>query len=336
MGIFTALAVGAVAAAGAVGSAVAKKNAANQAARIQQNSIKSQQQLLRDRLDPKVLNDLAVKADTERAQNRLALQAQVDPELAKLRTASKQELLNQAQIPGSAQNSTKLANTLFQETNQQDPRMEALKTSIINSAQNDISEGANLPPEFQAELVRSGLSTGAQAGIGVGKATIGGTTARLLGGAGIALQQQRQQQGAALAGTAQSLIDARARILATAFPAIKQLELANQEQAARGFQIADNALPQAGLSGQEAVNLESANVNAQAALLGKKADVSATQAINSGNATGAYIGAGTNLATSAIGAYAGGIGSTVAKGFTTNPSPGGAGYSPAFYASGPQ
>jgi hypothetical protein len=315
MGVVTAIAAGAVAA-GAIASAVVKKNAADKAAKIQKKAIDQQQKILQNKLDPDALNKLAQTADTERAKNRIALQQTIDPELAQLRTAGKKALLEQASIPEEQKQSSQLASALFNETKTEDPRMAALKDSIINAAQNEINAGATLPPEFQAELVRSGLNTGSQSGIGITKNSIGGSVARALGLGGVQLQFQREQAAQNLAATGQSLINARTNILSSVFPKLRDLENERRVEAAQNFQLADQALPESGLSGQDVVNLKVAQQKGIANALGAKAQVRAGQKIAAGQETGAIIGASTSAIAGGLG---GGYGNIMGSLFSKKP-----------------
>lgn len=330
MGVVTAIAAGAVAA-GAIASAVVKKKASDKAAKIQKQAINQQQKILEKKLDPEALNKLAQTTDTERAKNRLALQREIDPELADLRQAGKKALLEQANIPEEQKQSSQLANALFNETKTEDPRMAALKDSIINAAQNEIDAGATLPPEFQAELVRSGLNTGSQSGIGITKNSIGGSVARALGFGGIQLQQQREQAAQNLANTGQNLINARTSILSSVFPKLRDLENERRVEAAQNFQLADQALPENGLSGQDVVNLRVAQQKGIANALGARAQVRAGQKIAQGNETGAIIGASTSALAGAAGGAAGagggygGIINSIFSGVGKGKTPGGGG-----------
>lgn len=295
-------AVAAVAVAGAVASAAAKKSAAKKAASAQKKGIEQQENLLRTKLDPGALNRLAQEVDRDRALNRIALQKEVDPEIAQLREFSRKKLLDLSQQEQSQLQSQQVADQLFRENIQADPNMERLKDTIIASAQKEFDAGATLPPEFQAELVRSGLQAGAQAGIGTAKSSVGGVTSRILGGAGIQLQQQRQQQGAALAGTADSLARSRQQLLANIFPTVKVQEDSALQRAQGGLQLSENMLPESGLSGLDATNVEIARRKGQAGLLGQRAAINAQQAQARGDFTASLIGAGTSLATSGVGA----------------------------------
>ena len=305
MGVVTTLAIGAgVAAAAAAASAVAKKKAADAAAKAQKGAITQQQQLLRKKLDPETLNDLARRADEERVKARLELQKEVDPELAALRQKGKEQLLAEANIPVESRQSSRLAAQLFKETEQQDPRLEALKGALITRAQEEIDAGATLPPEFQAELVRAGLTKGASSGVGVGKEQIGGGVARLLGSAGIQLQQQRQEQAVQLGTAAQNLQSARVNILASVFPKLKDLETVNRQEGAQNFGIAESALPESGLTGTDLTNIEIARQKGLAGLLGQKGAVKAQQRIAQGDFTASLIGAGAGAVSGIAGAYA--------------------------------
>jgi len=295
----------AVVAAGATAAAIAKKRAADKAAKSQRKAIGQQENILRKKLDPGALNRLAQQFDAERANSRLALQKDIDPEIADLRQYSKDQLLKLVKQPTETRQTTQVANQLFRENIAPDERMEKLKSSIIQRAQEDFDAGANLPPEFQGELVRAGLTTGAQAGIGTSERAIGGTTSRLLGGAGLALKAQRAQEGAQLAGTADALARSRQSILANIFPAVAAKEAADMQRAGVGLQLSESLLPESGLSGQQATDIEIARQKGFSNLLAQRGQVKAGQAQAQGQYVASLIGAGTSLATAGIGAGAG-------------------------------
>lgn len=294
-----------VVAAGAAATAVVQKNAADKATKAQKEGVEQQNKLLKGNMNPDKLNNLAQRFDKDRARNRIEFQKEIDPELAALRQKGKEELLAQANLDRTTTDSALVAKELFNEVKQADPRMEALKDSLITRAQESIDAGATLPPEFQAELVRAGLNEGAQAGIGFDKSTIGGGVARVLGSAGIQLQQAREQQAIELAGAAQNITNSRVNILATVFPKLRDLESVNRQDALVNFQVGDSTLPQVGLTGQDAVNIQIAKTRAKGALLQKSADIKAQGAIDQGQYTGALIGAGTSLVSGVLGAYGG-------------------------------
>lgn len=307
----TALIVaGVVVAAGAAAATAAKKHAADKASDAQKKAVDQQDQLLKGNMNPNRLNALAQEFDKKRAVSRLALQKEIDPELAALREKSKAQLLNDTATSDKAgDQSHQLASALFNETKVEDPRLVALKDSLISKAQEQINRGATLPPEFQAELVRSGLDTGSQAGFAIDKNTVGGGIAKALGLAGIQLEQSRQNQAMELANSANNLQNSRINILASVFPKLRDLETTDTNEAKQNFLLANSTIPENGLSGQDAVNIQIAKTKAQSALLQKRADIKSQQAIAQGNATSGYIGAGTSAVGSIAGDYTGGTGS---------------------------
>ena len=308
-----AAAAAVAAAAGAAAAAASKKSAADKSAHAQKQGVQQQNKLL-SKTSPTRLNAIAQDFDKDRARNRLEFQKEIDPELAALRQKGKEQLLEQANSNPETRQSGLVAKELFNEVKQEDPRMEALKQSLITKAQQDIAAGANLPASFQGELVRAGLDTGSQAGFALDKEGIGGSVAKALGFAGIQLEQQRTEQAQQLAQSAQNITNSRVNILATVFPKLRDLESVNRQDALVNFQVGDSTVPEVGLTGREAVNIELAKTKAKGALLQKSADIKSQQATDKGEYNSALIGAGTGLVTGVLGAYTGGAGSIAGAG----------------------
>ncbi len=321
MGVITAVAIGAAvtAAAGAY-SAVAAHDAAKKGANAQKKAVQSQEKLLK-KLDPGALNNLAQDFDRQRAQNRIALQKEIDPEVGELRDISKKQLLERALTPASERQSNTLASKLYSEVKTEDPRLVALKNTILERAKSELDAGASLPPEFQGELVRAGLENGAQSGVGIGKPAIGGGVARLLGAAGIQLEQQRQQSALQLTAAAQDMTNSRINILSSVFPRLRELEAADRNESIANLQLAENMLPESGLSGQEAVNIKIGTSKAKAALLQQRANIKAgeAQADAQFNSALAQTAASTiSSAAGAYGSYSGGAGAGAGAGGGAN------------------
>jgi len=308
MGLITALVVAGVAAAGAAAGAYAKKKSADKAASAQKSALTGQKKILSEELSFDRINQAATDADRLRANNRLALQKEVDPELAQLRQLGKEKLLTEAQRPNESLQSTQVANTLFNENNKQDPRLEALKSSIITRAQEEIAAGATLPPEFQADLVRAGVAQGSQAGFKTDAKTVGGTIARALGIGGEQLKVARENQAVNLAGAATNLDESRAKILGSIFPTIANAEQTRRQNAASEFGVGESTLPESGLTGRESAAVQQNRGNTLLKIRGQRGQIAAQQAAAQGEATAAYIGAGTSFATSALGGFGGGGG----------------------------
>src|SRR5689334_16687573 len=254
MAVITSIAVAAVAVGAATYSAVAQKDAADAKAKAQKKAIEQQSNLLKNKLNPDRLNDIAQRFDKERAQSRLALQKEIDPELAALREKGKQQLLEEANTPRETRQSQQIANELFKESKEQDPRIEAIKQQLISNAEQELAAGATLPPEFQGELVRAGLTKASGAGIGTDKNQVGPGVARVLGLAGIQLKEARQDQAVELTNEAQNITGARLNVLSAVFPKLRELEAVNRNDAATNFGLANALVPESGLSGQDAVN----------------------------------------------------------------------------------
>jgi len=302
------LVVAGAAAAAAAGSAYAKKKAADKAATAQKAALKGQKKILTEELGYDKVQQAAVQAERNRAKERIRLQEEIDPELAQMRQLGKQQLLAQAQQPEASRESVQVAKQLFEENVKPSEGLEKLKDQIIGKAQEKLAQGATLPPEFQAELVRAGVSQGAQAGLRPTQSTVGGRLYQALGSAGVALEAQRQQQAQNLATTAAGLQESRAKILESIFPTISQSEATQRGIAASTFGIGEQTLPQAGLTGAEAANLQINRGNTLMKIRGKRGAVSAQQAIAAGEANAAYIGAAGQFATSALGAYGSSLG----------------------------
>jgi hypothetical protein len=306
MAVITALVVGGVAAAAAAGAAAAKNAAAKKAAHAQTEALKGQKKILTEELGYDKVQQASVNAERNRAKERIRLQEEIDPELAQLRQLGKQQLLAQAQQPDASKESVQVAKQLFEENIKPSEGLEKLKDQIIGKAQEKLNQGATLPPEFQAELVRAGVSQGAQAGLRPTQKTVGGRLYQALGSAGVALENQRTQEAQQLAGTAANLQQSRAKILESIFPTISQSEQIQKQNAAGNFQVGDQTMPQAGLTGAEAANLQINRGNTLMKIRGQKGQVQAQKALAQGEATASYIKAGGQFATSAIGAYGGG------------------------------
>ena len=299
MGVATVLAITAGVTALAAGAgAVAQKSAADKAAAAQKKALKEQNSAF-GQLNPDRVNKLAQEADAERAKGRVALQKELDPELAQLRQLGKEGLVAVA----ADDRIRKASDLLFKENAVADPRLEALKDQLINRAQEELNLGASLPAEFQNELVRAGVSRGAATGLAIDQRSIGGPVAQALGSAGLALQRNREQAAGNLIGQAQAITDARTNILANIFPKVETVRAAT---AAGQFATAEQALPEFGLSGENIANLQIARVQAQNALTQKKADLSAQNAMAQGQFTSQLIGAGAGALTGALGAASAG------------------------------
>lgn len=262
-------------AAGSVAGAAISAEATAEATRTQIKALEKQRKFVFDQLDPAKVGAAAEAADVERAKSQLALQAIVDPELLKQRYASQAAISQQLQnITGGSAPSDQIAALAVQEA--QAGGIQQAKTALIDAALKELSLGATLPPDVQAELVQTGLARSGRATGGAGGAGFGGQLlTTILGGAGVALQKQRQDQAIGLLGQAQNLEQSRAAILGTLFPNLRAGEQAKLGAAQSVFANSAAAVPEAGLGGSDVANLWLARVGATNQLAQRAADAAA-------------------------------------------------------------
>lgn len=266
---------------GAVGSIVGsamQANAIKKATQMQVDALREQRQWVYDQLDPAKISSLATEQDYQTAQNRLAIQSQIDPQLLANRYAAEDKQAAQLASIGTgapAEVSAQAAKEALAGGNV----AQQGKQALIDAAMKQLSLGATLPSDVQAELVRAGLE---KSGMTVGSTApqgMGGQNARtIIGQAGIALQQQRQQQAAGLLQSAQGLETSRANILGQLFPNLTAQQL-NNTTATSGVLSQSNALaPPGGLSGTDVANLWLSRVGSASKLDQQAAAIAASGA----------------------------------------------------------
>ena len=291
---------GVIGAAGSVAGAMITAEAQEDALDFQKKALRAQQARL-DALDPNALANQATLQDIARRANALLAQRQVDPALAAVRRIGAEQVIREAEAGPSS--GDVLAEQLFQEVRTQDPKLAALKQRLLDEARAELDAGATLPPEFQAELVRTGLERAGQAGLGTTGRGLGGVQLRkLIGSEGLALKRQRQDQATKLAGAAQDIENARVNILGSIFPRLKDLSTANLSRAQSIFSTGESTVPTVGLTGSDVVNIDLTKAGASNQLTSQAGDVAARGAIAQGQLINQLIGAGTELATSTINA----------------------------------
>lgn len=300
--ITAAVAIGAVAVGAAAYEGEAKKGAAADAAKAQTDALNGVQYL-----DINKLNSDALAADSAKFQNQFALQEKYDPTVANLRTQGASGVLDGLK-DNPDENS--LLHQLAQAGTEDSPKRDAIINQLMDGAQTELNAGATLPPEFQQELVRSGLeSTGAAGTTGSGAAGVQART--LLGSAGIALQQQRQTQATGLLSAADSLRQNRAAILSNALAGVEQANNAQQGRQINAFQIGAAGVPNAGLSGADVTNLALQNTQLHNQVTLGKGNVNANLALANGAANAQMAAGIAGGVTGAIGGVGGGGGGMI-------------------------
>lgn len=265
---------------GAVGSMAAAKisaDAVKDATDAQLKALEKQRKFVYSELDPSKIGGQSLAADRDRAQNRLALQGIVDPELLRQRYASQAATSGQLEdLLSEESDAARVAAQATEEALAGAPRMQEAKAALIDAALRELDAGATLPPDVQAELVQTGLQKSGRVTGGAGGSGVGGQLlTTILGSAGLQLQKERQERAAGLLGQAQNLEQSRASILGTLFPNLSSRAAGKLGAAQSVFAQANQAVPEAGLGGSDVANLWLARVGATNQLAQSAADAAA-------------------------------------------------------------
>lgn len=279
-------------AAGQIASSAIQAGAIKDATQMQIDALQKQRDFVFQQLEPSAINQQALQASVAQAQNRLALQGQVDPALLQQRYASEAQIGQQAAQLGNGPAQV-VGGVAAEQAIQGTEGTTDAKNALIDAAMHQLSLGATLPPDVQAELVQTGLERTGQMTQTASASGFGGTLLRqILGTAGIQLQQQRQKQAADLSTAAQQLEQSRAQILGNLFPNLSSVQL-NTLQGTEGVLGTSNSmLPQAGLSGNDIANIWLARVGATNQLAQSAADAAARGAQGVAQAWAPAIGGG--------------------------------------------
>jgi len=248
-----------------MGSAAIQASAMKKATQMQIDAINQQRELIRSELDPSKVAPMVADADARRAASMLALQGKIDPALLAARYQASSNLLGTLQQPGGQ--AEDLASQLFSEIEKPDAGLEAVKAAMIDRALDEMDAGATLPPDVQAEIIKAGLERSTASGVGASRAGLAGETAKkVLGTAGVQLQQQRENQAMNLTKTADELSTRRAALLASVFPQLKNLQTQNVQNSLAALTTSNAMVPESGMSGGDMLNLLKARVGAEQSL----------------------------------------------------------------------
>jgi hypothetical protein len=282
--------------AGQLGAAAIQAGAAKDVADMQVKALEKAQKFVYDELDPDKIGAQALAADIDRAKSRLALQGITDPALLATRYAAEEKLLSQVeglgQGPGQA-----VADQAAAEALAGTDVATQMKQKLIDSALVELEQGATLPPDVQAEIVKAGLErSGSVSGAATSKGLGGNITREMIGERALALKTERQGKALAMTQAASALEQNRANILGSLFPALKQAQL--QEMSASQGALASSAaeLPEAGLSGESVANIWMARVGATTQLAQSASEAQAKGALGQAQAWSNAIGGDTRAA----------------------------------------
>ena len=283
--------------AAAAGSAIAKKNAANKAANARQDALNGL-----ELLDIPGLSEAAAKADEAEYKGQLELQKRAGPLSAEAREAGLAALTSNIDTGADAQAQQYLSSVAADAS---DPAFTALHNKFLAVAQESLDAGAEMTPEFQAELVRTGLESAGTAGFAPDRAGAAGQTLRrLTGAAGEALVDQRVGRAVTAGGAAQSLVNTRANILTNLVSQLTNLQAGKTARAGAAFQAGASQTPNSfGLSGADVTRLSIANTNLNNARTLGTGEIKAGRALSSGEFTSSLLGAASSGATGLLGLY---------------------------------
>jgi hypothetical protein len=276
------------------GSAI-QAGATEKVTQMQLDAIKQQQKLVYSSLDPNVIGPQSTQADILRAQQQLALQGQIDPQLLQTRYTAEGGLKNQLDQLLSSNSPADQVSALAAKTAlTPTPGLDSVKNKLVDAALEDLKAGATLPPDVEAQIVQHGLE---RSGMVTGKSTaqgVGGTMLRtIFGDAGVKLKAQREAQAATLANSAQQLDTARSQVLGSLFPNLTAQQTAKLASTGATFGATQAAVPQAGLSGTDIANIWMARVGATNQLTQSAANAASQGAMAQGQIWGNAVGGAT-------------------------------------------
>jgi hypothetical protein len=309
------IAVAAVAAAGAAGSAAIKGNAKRKALNGQIDALKE----LND-IDPEAYANLAKQGDIDAWKTRLDTMRKVDPQLAEIRDSSLKSfttmLAKNASDSNRSDDVAQMVYGLAQQFAAGAPAEMDLGTAFTNKAREKLGRGSQLPPTYQAELIRSGLETAGAAGVGASRqGPVAGVLGRLLGSAAMNVERQNEQDAMTLAQAGSQLSSSRLNILQGLIPQFQNYEQAKTNLAAQGLAAVNQETPsKIGLAGADLVNLTETARRERNLGIQKVAELEGQKALAAGEMKAGFVQAGSQFAQSVIGGLAGGGGGGAAGG----------------------
>ncbi len=309
MGIITAIVVGVVVAGAAIYGAVAAKSAANKAERANRAALDKVKGI-----NPHAATSTAKAGDIDRFKDSLEAQRKYDPTLAKIREEGAQSVLDELR-KGDNQ-SQQLLNKLYNENINEDPGITQLRQEMIRQANQELSEGAKLSPDIQAEMIKAGLERAKSSGLSTDPTSnTGGDIKEVIGTAGLQIQRDRQEAASKLGTSAQQLQATRASILAGLVSTVENASTQRQARAVNAFDFANKSIPAIGLGGADLVNLMLRNQEIQNGKALREGEISAQAARDDGAYRAGIASGVASGVTAGVGAY-GGAGGSMSGGKT--------------------
>ena len=294
---------------GQVASAVIAERGQSQALKAQSRAINFQKYL-----DPTELRDVSRQQDIEQYASQYNVQRQYDPVMAAIRDAAvggmQKGLADIEAGTGAAGKSVKLAmdaaNLAEQQVN--DPEMQKLSASLVARANEDMALGSQLSPEFQAELVRSGLERGSQSGFMPGAEIMGRNVRQMLGQGGEQLRQSRLQGALAAGSGAAGLRAAQTGQGTNVSGFLNNLMNSQQQQQLAGLQSAESLKPTIGMGGEDLANIMVQNIRDYNSRMLAQGNISAARSLAKANMWGSIQGAESSAISNMMSGATGGMG----------------------------
>lgn len=206
-------------------------------------------------VDIEALTKAAKDRDVAKFNEQLDTLAAADPTFAKLRTGGAEALMATLANDQGSNPTGRAISSLEDLTTSSGPATSDIINQLVGRAKAEFAAGATLPPEFQSELIRSGLEQAGTAGESLDPNSAAGVRLRTLTGqAGLALQRNREQAATGFLAAADSIRNNRANILSTIIGADQNQQAGAANRAGLATQIGQSAVPKIGLTGEDVAN----------------------------------------------------------------------------------
>lgn len=279
---------------GAVGSVVGSAmtaSATKKATEQQIKAIERQKDFVYSELSPEKIGAAAQAQDVANAKNQLALQGVTDPAALAARYQAEQAILQQGAQLGQG-GAADIANIATQEAARGVPGLDEAKKQLVDAALQELSLGATLPPDIQAEIVKAGLE---RSGMTTGSASPKGFGGQILrqkiGMEAEKLKADRQARAVGLTQAASTLESQRQQILGTLFPNLNAVQHQNLQGQQSILSQSEALKNPAGFTGSDVANIWLARVGATNQLSSQAANVAASGAMGAAAAWKPAIGA---------------------------------------------
>ena len=231
-----------------------------------------------------------VTRDKEFYDRSLEQFRQENPELAQARDIAKQGVLTSLQsVEKDFARTDQLLEQRVAEAGKSSPVADEIRNTLLAQTRDNLNRGAQLPPEFQAELVRTGLENASATGVGGNKQGV--TTQRLgtlLGAAGLELESRRRAEAAGALQLEDSLVRSRQQILGDLVQQSSSLPGARTGFYGSALQALEGQIKPVGLTGRDLMNLDLNNIEFERNKILGLGNLDAQQQLSSGKAAATY------------------------------------------------